>query len=69
MAGDKEVNDVIQNGLVFRPSRSGNHSGRQEGKVKTKARKKQYITGLHGSASAKKKARIRQQRARRHSQG
>lgn len=65
MAGDKEVNDVIQNGLVFRPARSGSHDSRQTGKVKTKARKKQYITGLHGSAAAKKKARIRQRRANR----
>lgn len=66
MAGNKEVNDVIENGLIFRPDRSGNHQQRQNGKVKTKARKKQYITGLHGSAAAKKKARIRERRANRH---
>lgn len=65
MAGDKEVNDVIQNGLVFRPARSSSHNSRQAGKVKTKARKKQYITGLHGSAAAKKKADIRRRRANR----
>lgn len=35
-------------------------------KVKTKAKKKTYITGLHGSGSAKMKAQIRQKRANRH---
>lgn len=37
-----------------------------EEKVKTKAKKKSYITGTHGSASAKHKADIRQRRANRH---
>ena len=32
----------------------------------TKAKKKKYITGLHGSGAAKKKAEIRQRRANRH---
>lgn len=36
-----------------------------DGKVKTKAKKK-YITGAHGSGSAKQKAKYRQQRANRH---
>ena len=35
------------------------------GKVKTKAKKKTYITGAHGSGSAKKKAKIRERRANR----
>lgn len=35
------------------------------GKVKTKAKKKSYITGAHGSGSAKMKARIRERRSRR----
>ena len=35
-------------------------------KVKTKAKKKKYITGAHGSGSAKQKAKYRQQRANRH---
>ena len=38
----------------------------QSQKVKTKAKKKQYITGAHGSGAAKKKADIRRQRANRH---
>jgi hypothetical protein len=33
--------------------------------VKTKAKKKKYITGAHGSGSAKQKAKYRQQRANR----
>ena len=37
-----------------------------EVKVKTKAKKKTYITGQHGSGAAKKKAEIRQRRANRH---
>ena len=39
---------------------------RDDGKVKTKAKKKKYITGAHGSGSAKQKAKYRQQRANRH---
>ncbi len=34
--------------------------------VKTKAKKKTYITGQHGSGSAKMKAKIREKRANRH---
>jgi hypothetical protein len=34
--------------------------------VRTKAKKKQYITGAHGSGSARQKAKYRQQRANRH---
>ena len=39
-----------------------------EGKVKTKARKKGYHTGAHGSGSAKHKAEIRQRVKKRASQ-
>ena len=38
----------------------------KEDKVKTKAKKKTYITGLHGSGAAKMKAEIRKKRANRH---
>ena len=52
--------EVIHKGLVF-------HKARQEddndGKVRTKAKKKAYRTGAHGSASAIKKANIRKHRA------
>jgi len=65
MAGDKEIRDVIENGVVFRkaPSRK---SAAEAGKVKTKAKKKAYITGAHGSGAAKMKAQIRERRANRH---
>ena len=59
MASDKEIHEV------FRKA-SSHPSGRNTGGVKTKAKKKSYITGLHGSASAKKKAKIRERRANRH---
>lgn len=60
-----EIDDIIAGGgLVFRgmPKRQADDSG----KVKTKAKKKKYITGAHGSGSAKQKAKYRQQRANRH---
>ena len=63
-ANEQEINHAIHSGIVFKgapkkPKESGN-------KVKTKAKKKAYITGAHGSASAKKKADIRRARANRH---
>ena len=65
MAGDKEVRDAIEQGMVFRPLRPGVAKQGKAG-VRTKAKKKAYITGAHGSASAKKKADIRRRRANRH---
>jgi hypothetical protein len=58
-----DIDDIIENGMVFHgsPKDSGN-----DGKVKTKAKKKKYITGAHGSGSAKQKAKYREQRANRH---
>ncbi len=63
--GNADIDAVIESGITCR---GGAKKGpaRQEAKVKTKAKKKQYITGAHGSASAKKKAEIRQRRANRH---
>ena len=49
-----EIDDIIEGGMVFR------------GAPKTKAKKKKYITGAHGSGSARQKAKYRQQRANRH---
>lgn len=63
MASDKEVQDVILGGLVFRKAPAAKPSGN---KIKTKAKKKSYITGLHGSGAARKKAQIRERRANRH---
>lgn len=62
MADTKEVKNVIESGLVFKkaPAKTTNN------KIKTKAKKKGYITGLHGSGAAQKKAKIRERRANRH---
>ena len=59
-----DIDDIIEGGLVFR--RAARKDGGNEGKVKTKAKKKQYITGAHGSGSARQKAKYREQRANRH---
>lgn len=62
--GGDDIDRVIQQGITFR---SGPKKEKTDGgKVKTKAKKKQYITGAHGSGSAKKKADIRKRRANRH---
>lgn len=59
----KSINEVIETGIVFRPASKPKED---VGKVKTKAKKKKYITGAHGSGSAKQKAKYRQRRANRH---
>lgn len=59
-----DIEDIIAGGgIVFRKARSGDEN--RSGKVKTKAKKKAYITGAHGSGSARQKAKYRQQRANR----
>ena len=60
-----DIDDIIAGGgIVFRPAK--NKAGNDSGKVKTKAKKKQYITGAHGSGSARQKTKYREQRANRH---
>ena len=59
----KSINEVIETGIVFRPASTPKED---DGKVKTKAKKKKDITGAHGSGSAKQKAKYRQRRANRH---
>lgn len=63
-AGD-DIDDVILNGITFR-SGPKKETTKTDGKVRTKAQKKKYVTGAHGSGSAKKKADIRKARANRH---
>lgn len=63
--GGDDIDAVIMGGITFRGG-AKKPKAKEEEKVKTKAKKKQYITGAHGSASAKKKADIRQRRANRH---
>ena len=57
-----DIEKAITEGIVFKGGKSP--SGKQEDKVKTKAKKKSYITGLHGAA--KMKAEFRKKRANRH---
>lgn len=61
-AGD-DIDEIIEHGIVFG---RGERRENDRGKVRTKAKKKKYITGAHGSASAKQKEKYRQQRANRH---
>lgn len=58
-----DIDDIIMGGLVFK---GGGGPRKEDDKVKTKAKKKKYITGAHGSGSAKQKAKYREQRANRH---
>ena len=57
------IEEAIQGGIVFKGKKD---KPKEEEKVKTKAKKKSYITGLHGSCAAKMKADIRKKRANRH---
>lgn len=58
-----DIDEILEHGIVFR---SAPKDKVDDGKVKTKARKKKYITGAHGSGSARQKAKYREQRANRH---
>lgn len=59
-----DIEKAMTDGIVFK---GGNASSeKKEAKVKTKAKKKTYITGLHGSGAAKMKADFRRKRANRH---
>jgi len=64
-AGEEEITQALTGGIVFRKTKPKDVT-KEEGRVKTKARKKAYATGAHGSGSAKKKADIRARRANRH---
>ena len=55
--------DIFTKGIMFKKVASDRP---KEEKVKTKAKKKTYITGLHGSGASKMKAEIRKKRANRH---
>lgn len=62
--GDSDFDSILMNGISF--GRGGDRPKQDDGKVRTKAKKKKYITGAHGSGSAKQKAKYREQRANRH---
>lgn len=65
MADTKEIRYAIMNGISFGSAKKENDD---KEKVRTKARKKSYHTGAHGSASARHKAEIRQRVKKRQSQ-
>ena len=58
----EDIDSIIEGGIIFKGSSNG---PKKDDKVKTKAKKKKYITGAHGSGSAKQKAKYREQRANR----
>lgn len=60
-----DFQNILENGIKFR---GASKPKTDDGKVKTKAKKKKYITGAHGSGSARQKAKYREQRANRKSQ-
>jgi len=62
--GGDDIDAVIQGGITFKAGSKGDKKN-DNPKVKTKAKKKGYVTGSHGSGSAKKKADIRNKRAAR----
>ena len=59
-----EVRQAMTGGLVFKGAKAGPKSS--AGGVKTKAKKKKFVTGSHGSGAAKMKADYRRKRANRH---
>lgn len=63
--GGDDIDAVILGGITFKGG-SKDSKKQENPKVKTKAKKKQYITGAHGSGAAKMKADIRKKRADRH---
>ena len=62
-AAEEEITQAMTTGITFKGAKL--KAKPAEEKVKTKAKKKTYITGLHGSGAAKK-ADIRKRRANRH---
>lgn len=61
--GGDDIDAIIMGGGITFKGGPKKEKGKEDPKVKTKAKKKQYITGAHGSGSAKMKADIRKRRA------
>lgn len=64
MSKGDDIDSIIQSGIVW--GRSSTSDNSDNDKVRTKAKKKKYVTGSHGSGSARQKAKYREQRAKRH---
>ena len=58
-----DIEKIMTEGIVFKGCKT---SKQKENKVKTKAKKKSFVTGAHGSGSAKMKEEYRRKRANRH---
>ncbi len=65
MSREDDFQSILENGISFGRGGGGKKNDK-DGKVKTKAKKKAYITGAHGSGSARQKAKYREERANRH---
>ena len=59
MRNEDDFQSILENGINF--GRGGGPK-KVEDKVKTKAKKKKYITGAHDSGSARQKAKYREHR-------
>lgn len=57
------IEEILRQGMIFKEAKE--ESSKEEGKVKTKAKKASYIRGQHNSGAAKMKASIRKKRAKR----
>lgn len=66
MASENEIMHAIMNGINFGGAKKEGNGNSD--KVKTKAKRKGYITGSHGSGAAKHKEEIRQRRKNRPTQ-
>ena len=66
MSKGDDIDAIIQGGIVWGRGTSGDSDNKGSDKVTTKAKKKGYVTGAHGSGSARQKAKYREQRAKRH---
>ncbi len=64
MGNFMDIEKILTLGVVFKKGNSS--SNQKDAQVQPTAKKKTYITGLHGSGAAKMKADIRKKRANRH---
>lgn len=64
MSQEDDFQSILENGISF--GKGGQKKNTDDGKVRTKAKKKKYVTGAHGSGAAMQKAKYRQKRTNRH---
>lgn len=65
MPSTEEIEKAMMSGITFKGAKSEPNPS-EANKVKTKAKKKTYISGGHGSGASTKRAEIRKKRANRH---